>query len=55
MTDDPFGGEVVAGPIEFPVGEYTYDDDSNTANVTPVQSYRTDISSILSETYKWAQ
>ena len=54
FTDDPFGGEVVAGPIEFPVGEYTYDDDSQTANVTPVQSYRTDIGKILSETYRWA-
>lgn len=54
FTDDPFGGEVVAGPVEFPVGEYTYDDDSQTATITPVQSYRTDIGRILSETYRWA-
>lgn len=54
MTDFPFGGEISAGPIEFPVGEYVYDDDSQSASITPVQSYRTDINSILSETYKWA-
>jgi hypothetical protein len=54
LTDFPFGGEIEAGPIEFPVGEYVYDDDSQTAAITPVQSYRTDIGSVLSETYKWA-
>lgn len=48
VNDAPYGGEVNAGPIEFPGGQVDYDDDSGTSAVTPLQSYQTDIGSVLS-------
>ena len=45
--DSGYGGEVTPGPVFFVVGRYEYDDDSFTAAVTPIQSYRTDIASLL--------
>jgi hypothetical protein len=45
--DSGYGGEVAPGPVTFVVGRYEYDDDSLTAVVTPIQSYRTDIASLL--------
>lgn len=54
LADSPFGGEVTAGPISFPAGEYVYDDDAQLATITPVQSFRTDLGAILSNSYKWA-
>jgi hypothetical protein len=48
VNDAPYGGEVNAGPIEFIGGQYSYDDDSASSSITPFQSYRTDIMSVLS-------
>ena len=48
VSDAPFGGEQVTGLIEFCVGNYVYDDDSATAQITPMQSARSDFSSLLS-------
>lgn len=48
VSDAPFGGEQVTGLIEFVVGGFQYDDDSATAQVTPMQSARSDFSSLLS-------
>lgn len=48
VTDAPFGGEIVAGAIQFPVGQYVYDEDSQTASITPMQSYRSDLGTVLS-------
>jgi hypothetical protein len=48
VTDAPFGGEVAAGLVEFPVGNYAYDNDSETAQVTPLQSARSDFATLLS-------
>ena len=48
VTDAPFGGEVPTGVIEFTVGAYSYDDDAQVAQITPMQSARSDFSSLLS-------
>lgn len=45
--DSGYGGEVNPGPVTFVVGRYEYDDDTLTAAITPIQSYRTDIASLL--------
>ncbi len=48
VADAPFGGEVAAGVIEFPVGNFAYNEDSGTAQITPMTSARTDFASLLS-------
>lgn len=45
------GGEVGFAPIGFTIGEYEYDDNTQTATVTPYQAAQTDISSIISMLY----
>ena len=45
--DSGYGGEVTPGPVQFIVGRYEYDDDTFTAAITPLQSYRNDIASLL--------
>jgi hypothetical protein len=47
VTDGGYGGEVIPSPVAFVVGEYEYDDDAQTATITPWQSYRTDFASLL--------
>jgi hypothetical protein len=47
----PYGGEVGFGPITFQIGEYAFDDDSQTASVTPYQSARNDISSVIAQLF----
>jgi hypothetical protein len=42
-----YGGEVVPGPITFPVGSWEYDDTAQTATVSPLQSIASDLSSLL--------
>ncbi|HVT97903.1 MAG TPA: hypothetical protein VHE33_10365, partial [Acidobacteriaceae bacterium] len=46
-----YGGEVAFGPVTFQIGEYAFDDDTQTATVTPYQSARTDISSVIAQLY----
>lgn len=46
-----YGGEVGFGPITFQIGEYAFDDESQTASVTPYQNARTDISSVIAQLY----
>jgi len=53
VTDAPFGGQVVAGAIEFVVGAYSYDDDAQTATLTPLKAYNTDLSTLLSNAVTW--
>jgi hypothetical protein len=48
VSDAPFGGEQVTGLIEFPVGQYVYSDDDQTAQITPMTSARSDFSTLLS-------
>jgi hypothetical protein len=47
LTDGAYGGEVVPGPVTFPVGSYEYDDTAQTAAVTPFQSVADSLSSLL--------
>lgn len=47
LSDFGFGGELVQGPITFPVGTYEYDDTAQTAAVTPFASIASDLSSLL--------
>lgn len=47
LIDTGFGGEVLAGPVTFMVGSYVYDYDSDTAQLTPFQSLRSDFSSLV--------
>jgi hypothetical protein len=46
-----FGGEVSYGAVTFMIGNYTYDDDTQTATVSPYQSDKTDISNIINDLY----
>ena len=45
------GGEVAAIPMTFQIGQYEYDDSSQTAKITPYQSARTDIASVVAQLY----
>jgi hypothetical protein len=51
MTDAPYGGEVVAGPVTFMTGSYEFDDDTDTATITPLQDARTDMARLISALY----
>jgi hypothetical protein len=45
------GGEVGMAPLTFVIGQYEYDDDTQTATVTPYQNQRTDMASVISQLY----
>jgi hypothetical protein len=45
------GGEVGFGPMTFQIGEYEFNDDTQTATVTPYQNARTDIASVVAQLY----
>lgn len=45
------GGEVGLTPLTFIIGQYEYDDDTQTATVTPYQNAKTDIASVISAIY----
>jgi hypothetical protein len=51
VTDAPYGGEVTAGAVTFLTGSYAFDDDSYTATITPYQSFRQDIGSLIAGLY----
>ena len=51
VVNDAAGGEVGFAPITFTIGEYEFNDDTQTATVTPYQAAQTDISSIISMLY----
>jgi len=46
LLDLPLAGEATAAPISFIVGAYDYDDDAQTATVTPFQSVASDLSAL---------
>jgi len=48
VTDFAYGGEVSPAPVTFMTGAYEYDDDSQSATLTPFQSLRTDFGALLS-------
>jgi hypothetical protein len=47
----PMGGEVGFAPLTFTIGQYEYNDETQTATITPYQSAKTDISSVVSMLY----
>ncbi len=51
VTDAPYGGEVAAAPLVFMSGGYSYDEDTGTATITPYQSVRGDLSSLIAALY----
>lgn len=51
VDNQAFGGEVSFGPITFLIGDYSYDDATQTATITPFQNQFTDLSSVISQLY----
>lgn len=51
VKNEAFGGEVGNAPITFMIGQYEYDDDTQTATVTPYQNAKTDIASVIASLY----
>jgi hypothetical protein len=49
LADRGYGGQVTPGiSVTFPVGKVEYDDDNQVAQITPFQSIRSDMASMLS-------
>lgn len=51
VTDGAYGGEVAAAPLLFLSGGYEFDEDSNTATITPYQGVRQDMASLIAALY----
>ena len=51
MTDFTYGAEEAVGPVTFLVGNYSYDDDTGTATITPFQSLDESMSNVLFEPF----
>jgi hypothetical protein len=49
--NEAYGGEVGMAPMTFLIGQYQYDDDTQTAQVTPYQNALTDMSSVVAALY----
>jgi hypothetical protein len=47
LTDFGYGGEIIPTPVTFVVGGYAYDEDAKTAKITPYQSYKSDLGTLL--------
>lgn len=47
LTDGNYGAEVVPTPVQFVVAGFAYDDDAQTAQVTAYQTYKSDLSTLL--------
>lgn len=45
------GGEVGFGPMTFQIGQYEFNDDTQTATITPYQNARTDLASVVAQLY----
>jgi hypothetical protein len=51
VTDAAYGGEVAMAPLTFMTGQYEFDDDTYTGTVTPLQSARNDMATLISAMY----
>jgi hypothetical protein len=49
--NEAYGGEVGLAPMTFMIGQYAYDDDTQTAQVTPYQNVMTDMASVVAALY----
>jgi hypothetical protein len=47
----PAGGEVGFAPITFQIGQYRFNDDTQTAEITAYQNARTDMASVVAQLY----
>ena len=47
LMDQAYGGEVIPGPVTFLVGRYEYDEDTDTAQITPFQTHAEDFAGLL--------
>lgn len=47
LTDGSYGGEVISTPVTFAVGKYGYSEETQLGTVTPYQSYKSDLSTLL--------
>jgi hypothetical protein len=51
VENAPVGGDVTMDPLTFFIADYVYDDDSQTATITPYQSAGKDIQSLIAAMY----
>jgi hypothetical protein len=51
VNNQAFGGEVGFTPLTFLIGEYSFDDETQTATATPYQNQKNDIQSVLALLY----
>ena len=51
VSNAPVGGDVNWGPLTFFIGDYAYDDDSQTGTVTPYQNGSQDLQTLISQLY----
>lgn len=51
VTDPSYGGEVKPGPVLFLSGQYEYDEDARQATITPFQSAKHDLQSLITQLY----
>lgn len=51
VQNAPAGGEIGFAPITFQIGEYEFNDDTQTATITPYQNARTDMASVIAQLY----
>jgi hypothetical protein len=51
VVNAPVGGDVTVTPLTFFIAEYVYDDDTQTATITPYQSAGKDIQSLIAAMY----
>lgn len=51
VENAPVGGDISMSPQTFFIQDYSYDDDAETATVTPYQTAGTDIQSLVAEIY----
>jgi hypothetical protein len=51
VTDASYGGEVAPAPLTFMSGAYEYNEDTGGATITPYQSARQDMASLISALY----
>ncbi len=49
--NSPAGGEVAFGPLTFLIGDYAFDDASQTATVTPFQNQKADLQAVIAQLY----
>ena len=55
ITDAPYGGELAAAPMVFMAGTHEFDNDTNTAKITPYGGVRLNLSGLVAALYPAGQ